>query len=141
MAHKMKQGGKHTRGSGKGPKRKELKPRELPGGRDVLLPIGRLCIAIKSEHLKRCKTDARLIPIMESVLGEAKEKGISIRMEIGEAPKCPTSVIKGAISEGDKILSMKKRLALVVGKREAKELSAALEATMPNLVGMKRLCG
>jgi len=140
MAHKMKQGKKHTRGSGRGPKRKELKPRELPGGRDVLIPIGRLCIAIKSKHLGRCKTDARLIPIMENVLGEAEGRGISIKREIGEVPKCPTSVIKCAISEGDKVLSMGKRLAIVVGKRESKELCAALEATMPNLVGMKRLC-
>jgi hypothetical protein len=140
MAHMKNKKGEFRRGFGKGPKRKELKPRELPGGRDVLLPIGRLCIAMKSKHLKRCEVDPRLVPIMESVLSEAMGKGISVKKEIGNPPPCPTSVISSALSEGDRILSMGKRLGHVVGKREAKELSAALEATMPKLVGMKRLC-
>ena len=147
MAHRRKQkNGSHTRGFGKGPKRKELKPRELPGGRDVLIPLGRLCCALKSEVIANSKEksrdprDPRLVPILERVLGEATGKGISVRREVGEPPACPTSVISSAISGGDKVLSMGKRLGYVVGKREARELSAALEATMPKLVGMKRLC-
>jgi hypothetical protein len=146
MAHMMSSKGEFRRGFGKGPKRKELKPRELPGGRDVFIPLGRLRAALKSKAIAhpdekgRDPRDPRLVPLLEKVLGEAMGKGISIHHEIGEAPACPTSVISSALSEGDRILSMGRRLDQVIGRREAKELSAALEATMPKLVGMKRLC-
>lgn len=140
MAHMINKGGEFRRGFGRGPRRNESKPQEKPGGRDVLIPIGRLSMAIRSEHMKRCALDPRLMGILRNAVGEAESKGIFISKEVGAMPNCPNSVIMGAIAEADRLLLMNpKRLALVIGKREATELREALEATKPNIVGMKRL--
>ncbi len=141
MAHMINKSGEFRRGFGKGPKRNESKPQEKPGGRDVLIPIGRLNIAIRSKHLERCSVDPRLMLILNAAVEGAKEKGIDISGEAGSLPNCPNSVITSAIAEADRLLLMNpKRLAMVIGKREANELREALEATKPNMVGMKRLC-
>lgn len=141
MAHMIHKSGEFRRGFGKGPKRNESKPQEKPGGRDVLAPIGRLCAAIQSAHMHRCSVDPRLMPILKTAIGSAEEKGVHIPREIGSMPNCPNSVIASAIAEADRLLLMNpKRVAMVIGKREAGELVQALEASKPNMIGMKRLC-
>ena len=130
MAHMIKQKGEFHRGFGKGPKRNESKPQEKPGGRDVLIPIGRLNIAIKSKHLERCALDPRLTRLLGNAIGEAESRGICISREAGSLQNCPNSVITSAIAEADRLLLMNpKRLAMVIGKREANELREALEAS------------
>ena len=140
MAHMINKSGEFRRGFGRGPKRNESKPQEKPGGRDVLIPIGRLDMAIRSKHMERCSVDPRLASVLRAAVEGAKEKGIDVSGEAGSMPYCPNSVIASAIAEADRLLLMNpKRLATVIGKREANELREALERTKPNIVGMKRL--